>query len=194
MTTFVRSGPPLDLPRPGRAAAPFLVLCAAALGFVADPRLPWIAGGVAALSFAAAAAVRAAMARRELAGVRRAADRQLLRTARAADASPLLAWRAAELTAPSERARLRREVERTLQSLAPGRLPSASPLRRPAARRNVELLRVLAERLGDGRPVGARGVLLARGLLRDVDSPLYNDGADLLLPRALTRVIGALEP
>ena len=42
--------------------------------------------------------------------------------------------------------------------------------------------------------MSARGVLLVRGLLRDGASPLYNEGADLLLPRALTRILSALEP
>ena len=47
---------------------------------------------------------------------------------------------------------------------------------------------------GDGRPVAARGMLLAASLLRGPGSPLYSDGPDVLLPRALTRVLGALEP
>ena len=38
-------------------------------------------------------------------------------------------------------------------------------------------------RLGDERPVSARGVLLARGLLRDPASPLYSDDAERLLAR-----------
>ncbi len=42
----------------------------------------------------------------------------------------------------------------------PARLPSASPLRRGLARRHRELLRRLEERMLDGRPVTARGVLL----------------------------------
>jgi len=33
-----------------------------------------------------------------------------------------------------------------------------------------------------------------RSLLRDGGSPLYAEDAALLLPRALTRVLGALEP
>jgi hypothetical protein len=37
-------------------------------------------------------------------------------------------------------------------------------------------------------------VLLVRSLLRDGGSPLYAADAELLLPRALTRVLGALEP
>jgi hypothetical protein len=37
-------------------------------------------------------------------------------------------------------------------------------------------------------------VVLAQCLLRDAASPLYNEDAEYLLPRALARVIGALEP
>jgi hypothetical protein len=182
----------LDLPRPWRAAVPFAILCAAALGFEADPRL-WPVAAAAATAFAAAGAMRALAARHELQSVRRTADRLILQR-RHADTDALVAWRSRELTAPARRRRLRHEVERTLTALSPGRLPSASPLRRPAARRNEELLRLLAERLGDERPVGARGMLLAASLLRGAGSPLYSDGADVLLPRALTRVLGALEP
>jgi hypothetical protein len=41
--------------------------------------------------------------------------------------------------------------------------------------------------------VTARGVLLARQLLRDPGSPLFSEEAEHLLPRALKRVLGALE-
>jgi hypothetical protein len=73
-------------------------------------------------------------------------------------------------------------------------LPSASPLNRPAGRRSADLLHQLAERLGDEEPVAARGVLLVRQVLREPSSPLYSEGADELLPRELTRALGALEP
>jgi len=193
MASYARPRPTLDLPRPGRAAAPFAVLCVAALGFVAAPRL-WPVAAAAAALFASAGAVRALVARRDLNGVRRAADRVILQARPGAGTDALVAWRSHELTEPAARQGLQREVERTLRMLAPGRLPSASPLRRPAARRNAELLRLVADRLGDDRPVAARGIVLATSLLRDAASPLYNDGAELLLPRALTRVLSALEP
>jgi hypothetical protein len=193
VATHAPSRAALDLPRPGRAAVPFLILCAAALGFEADPRL-WPVAAASAAAFAAAGAVRALAARRELQSVRRTADRLILQHPRHAVADSLVAWRSAELTEPSQRRRLRREVEHTLAALSPARLPSASPLQRPAGRQNAELLRVLADRLDDGRPVAARGMLLAAALLRGAGSPLYSEGGDLLLPRVLTRVLGALEP
>jgi hypothetical protein len=59
-------------------------------------------------------------------------------------------------------------------------------------RRSDDLLEALAGRLGDERPVAARGVLLAQRLLRDPASPLYSEGP--VLPRELSRVLGALEP
>jgi hypothetical protein len=194
VATYARLEQRLDLPRAGRAAAPFVGLALLALLFEIDRRLPWIVGVGAALVFAAAAAVRAHAARRELAVVRRAADRLIASAPHHDDGSALLAWRESELMRPGERERLRREIERTLRALAPGRLPSSSPLNRLAARRNAELLHVLGDRLGDGRPVAPRGMVLASSLLRDPTSPLYDDRADSLLPRALTRVLSALEP
>jgi hypothetical protein len=84
--------------------------------------------------------------------------------------------------------------ERVLRDLDRAKLPSASPLRRPAARASEPQLRALADRLGQSRPVAPRGVLLVRSLLREGGSPLYAEDAELLLPRALARVLGALEP
>ena len=89
---------------------------------------------------------------------------------------------------------LAREVERILSMLDPGSLPGASPLRRPAARRSEDLLRLLSAKLAGDGPVSARGVLLARQLLRDPGSPLFSDASEHQLPRALQRVLGALEP
>jgi hypothetical protein len=184
----------LQLPRAGRAAAPFVALAALALLFEADPRLPWLVGAASAFVFAAAAGIRAYAARRELAAVRLAADRLILNAPHHDDGSALIAWREHELTSDHERERLRREVARTLRALDPGRLPSASPLKRTAARANSDLFRRLEDRLADPRPVTATGVLLAEDLLRSPGSPLYHDDAGRLLPRALSRVLGALEP
>jgi hypothetical protein len=179
-------------PRPLRSAAPLVVLAAAALAFDADPRLPWIAGAAGAALFGSAAAVRAVQAALELRRLRATADRLILVAPE--ERYELVAWRSRELTGSRTRSQLSHEVERTLRSLSTARLPSASPLNRPAARRNVELFDLLIERLDDERPVRARGMLVARQLLRDASSPLYSDRADELLPRALTRVLAELEP
>jgi hypothetical protein len=184
----------LDLPRPFHAAWPLLALAACALAFEADPRLPWLLGLAAAASFVAAAGLRAWRVHHELEVVRRTADRLILQAPRGRDASELILWRSRELTAPEARAGLRRELERTLRQLDATRLPSSSPLRRAAARRHEDLLRAIAVRIGDERPVAARGVLLARELVRDPASPLYAEQAEALLARTLSRVRGALEP
>ncbi|MDX6465982.1 MAG: hypothetical protein QOI27_1022 [Gaiellaceae bacterium] len=186
--------PSLDLPRPGRAAAPFGLLGVVALGFEADPRLPWIAGVLAFTAFAGAAGLRAVRARRELDAVRRNIDRLILLEPHSSELSALAHWRAAEVTAPAFLAGLQREVERVLSLLDPGSLPGASPLRRPMARSCTDLLEQLRDGLCGDRRVAARGVLLARQLLRDPGSPLWSDEAEHQLPRALVRVLGALEP
>jgi hypothetical protein len=184
----------LDLPHPYRAAAPFVLLCLVALAFEADPQLPWIAGALASASFGGAAGVRALGAHRELAAVRRNVDRLIVLEPHSSEKSALAHWRAMEVTAPEFRRSVRREVERVLSLLDPGSLPGASPLRRPAARRYADRLESLRDRLGDDGPVAARGVLLARQLLRDPGSPLWSDESEQYLGRALERVLGALEP
>src|SRR4051812_2457746 len=194
MATHAHRYSSLDLPHPVRSAAPLIALALAAAAFDIDPRLPRLVGVLGAVCFAAAASVRAARARLELAAVRRTADRLIVHEPRTIDACELIRWRSEELTSAAARAALRREVLRTIAELDPRKLPSASPLRRPAARANEELLHRLADRVGSGGPVSPRGVLLARALLREASSPLYADDADVVLPRALRRVLGALEP
>ena len=184
----------LDLPRPARAALPYAALALAALALDVDPRLPWLAGVAAAVLFATAGAVRTVRARHELAAVRRTADRLIVHNPLSRDASDLVRWRCKELTTHAKRERLRRDIERLLRSLDPARLPSASPLKRPAARGSRDLFVALAARVGDGEPVSARGILLAQSLLHDATSPLFADDADTLLAPALRRVRGALEP
>jgi hypothetical protein len=184
----------LDLPHPGRSALLFGVLVVAALALDAAPDLPWTAGVVAAGCFAVAGVARTIHDRRELTGVRRAADRIIVHAPTSRDASELVRWRCAELTSRGSRDRLTREVRTTLHRLDPSLLPSASPLRRPVARRYQPLLEQLASRLGDERAISARGVLLAQALMRDPASPLYADGPDDHLARMLRRVLGALEP
>ena len=184
MATFAR-----DRPAPVRSAAPFLALALVALAFVAAPGLPRIAAGAAALLFASAGAIRSWEAARELHRLRRAADRLILQSVDV----EVFAWRTRELTAEHSRTALRREVDRTVRAASAARLPSASPLNRIAVRQNAMLLERLADRLAGEEPVTARGVLLARRLLRDPDSPLYGE-YDLHLPREISRVLGALEP
>lgn len=162
-----------------RAGGPLIALAVAALAFDADPRVPWTAGVAGAVLFLAAAVVRTLEAELGIHRARRSADRLIVANGR-------VAWRERELTATRTREGLRREIDRLLRSASAARLPSSSPLNRPAVRRNAELLRSLGER----RPLSARGVLLTQQLLRDPRSPVYSDQANLLLPRALVRILG----
>lgn len=182
----------LELPRPGRAALPLVLLALAALALEADPSLR-LAGAAAAGCFVVAAAVRIARARVELHRVRRTADRLILADAVGQEGSEIVRWRMGELVAPASRTGLARELGQTVRRLDPARLPSASPLRRNAARRHEELLHRLEERLVDGSPVTARGVLLLQRLLREPGSPLYDAASERELGRAIAAVVLELE-
>ena len=171
---------------PFRSAAPFLALAAASLAMDAAPQIPWSAGVAGAGLFAAAGAVRRAQVAAERRAARRVADDRILR------GHGVPVWREEELTSPRARAGRRREVERLLRAASADRLPSASPIDRGAVRVSEPLFRRLAERLDDDQPISARGVLFVDQLLRDPASPVYGSHAELL-PRALSRVLGALD-
>jgi hypothetical protein len=192
VASHVQSFGGIDLPRPGRAALPLLAVALAALALEADPQLR-LAGVAAAACFALAATIRAERARLELRAIRRSADRLILASAVGVEGSDVVRWRTLELVDPATRSGLAREIEQVLRSVDPARLPSASPLRRGVARRHGEMLRRLEERMLDGGPVTARGVLQLRRLLRDPASPLYDEHAGDL-SRALARVLVELEP
>jgi len=176
----------MALHAPARQVAPFLVLAAGSLALDAAPQVPWAAGVAGAGLFVAAAGVRRAQLAVSQRAARRVADHRILRV------HGVPAWREAELVSSRARAARRREVERILRAASADRLPSASPLNRVAVRSSAPLLRTLAERLADDAPVSARGMLYVDQLLRDPSSPLYGDH-DELLPRAVARVIGALD-
>jgi hypothetical protein len=196
VSTHVSARPlAVDVPRPVRAAAPFVVLCAVGLALVAAPDLPVYAGGAVGGAFLVAGAVRFGRAEHELRLLRQQADRALLRGIATTHRSALVAWRAAELTADEHRLATASGLDRVLRELDPARLPGASPLNRVAARAHADLLARLRARLSDlGEPVDARGVLMTEWLLGDVTSPLYDRARADTLPRALTRTIAALEP
>src|SRR5690348_3953715 len=102
MGTHAPSYGRLDLPRPGRAVLPLVLLAAVALALEADPALR-LAGAAAAGCFALAAVVRAERAKAELRAVRRVADRLILADAFGAEGSDILRWRTLELVAPASR-------------------------------------------------------------------------------------------
>ena len=171
---------------PTRSLAPFVALAAGSLALDAAPQVPWAAGVAGAGLFAAAGAVRRAQIAAERRGARRIADQRIL----GGHGVPL--WREEELVSARARKAKRREVMRILRSVSPDRLPGASPLNRIAVRNSSGLLRSLGERLDDDRPVSAFGMLHLELLLGDPSSPLY-DEHDELLPRAIARVLGALD-
>jgi hypothetical protein len=171
---------------PLRPVAPFLALAAGSLALDGVPQIPWSAGVAGAGLFAAAAVVRRAQVAAELRSQRRVADDRILR------GRGVPVWREHELTSSRARAVRRREVERLLRSASVERLPSASPIDRGAVRKAEPLFRRLAERLADDRPISPRGILFVDQLLRDPASPLYATHPELL-PRAISRVIGALD-
>jgi hypothetical protein len=192
VATHAHSFGTVELPRPGRAALPLVALAVIALALEAAPQLR-LAGAAAPACFVLAAVVRAECARAELRGVRRTADRIILVDPHGGEGSAIVRRRMLELVAPASRRALAAEVAQTLRRIDPSRLPSASPLRRGVARRDCDLLRRLEQRMLDGRPVTARGVLLLGRLLREPGSPLYDDhGTEL--SRALATVLLELEP
>ena len=177
----------MALRAPTRSVAPFLALAAGSLALDAAPQVPWAAGLAGAGLFAAAAAVREAQAGAQRRAARRVADQRILR------GHGVPVWREEELTSRSARSRRRREIARILKAASPDRLPSAVPLNRGAVRGSEGLFDQLMRRLDGDRPVSARGMLHLDELLRDPASPVFGDH-DELLPRAIARVLGALEP
>src|ERR1700748_3151602 len=137
MASHAQSFGGVDLPRPGRAALPLLVVAPVALALEAAPQLR-LAGVAAAACLALAAAIRAERARAELRAIRRSADRLILASAVGVGGSDVVRWRTLELVDPATRQGLARELDQTLRSVDPSRLPSASPLRRGVARRHGE--------------------------------------------------------
>jgi hypothetical protein len=184
----------LDLPHPRRAAGAFGLLAVCALVLDAAPSLPWIAGVVAAGLFGVAGVFRTIQMQRELAAVRRSADRLITYTPSTRDASELVRWRSGELTSRPSRDLLAREIDRLLRSVDDARLPSAAPVRRIAVRRERALFVTARDALAGQRPISARGVLLLRAVLHEAASPLYSEETEELLGVAVRRALGALEP
>lgn len=184
-------GQAIELPRPGRAAAPLaaLALLAALLAFV--PEFPPLAAAAAAIAFALAAAIRAGQQQRALAQLRSSTDRLLLRDV-ATPWSSLLAWRAGELTSVGERERLAASISRLERASSSAYLPGSTPLNRGAVRSQRELLDAIADRLLQAEHVSARGVLLVRRLLDDSASPLYDRSRTPELAGELRRALSAL--
>jgi hypothetical protein len=190
--TLLGPGQRVRLPSPFHAAMPLLALAALALALDAAPSLPWEAGVAAAALFFVAAAVRMAREYLDLRRLRATADRLILRGERMPD-SPLLNWRAGELTGTGHRLALAASVRRLVRESAATTLPGAVPVNRVAVRSQGDALAALADRLDGPAPVAAQGVLQLELLLRDPDGPVYRrDRANELGP-ALDRALASLD-
>jgi hypothetical protein len=168
---------PPRMPRPMRAALPWLALAlaslaVAALGVRARDCLAVAAGSVLV------AVVRVLLELRDLWALRRAADAVLRTGARVHPYSALLVWRAGELTSDRNRRILARSFRNIVRELERPSLMSAVPLNRAQAWEHVSLLAELSERLGDlDSAIRPQGVVLVEDLLTDgVNSPLFGRG------------------
>jgi hypothetical protein len=88
-------------------------------------------------------------------------------------------WRVAELTSTRERERCARSLRGVLGELNGSKLPGATPLRRGVLLPHTELLEAIEERLLDGKPVSARGMLAVNELLTSADSCLFAPADDI---------------
>ena len=182
-----------NVPNPLGAAAPLLVLAVVALALDAAPDLPWEGGIAVAGLFLSAAVVRLVQKWIAVRRLRSIADRIILRNGDRPTASPLVAWRSAELTSRRHRRAVAAEAARLARDLDASTLPGAVPLNRSAVRPYRQELEALAATLDGDQPIGARGVLLAQRFLSSPASPLYDRAAaDSLGPR-LQRVITTLQ-
>jgi hypothetical protein len=182
-----------NVPSPLAAAAPLLGLAVLALALDAAPGLPWETGVAAAMLFAAAAVVRLAQKWIAVRRLRSIADRIILRGGDRPTASPLVAWRTAELTSPRHRRVVAAEAARLARELDASTLPGAVPLNRSVVRPHRIQLEALAAALDSSQPIGARGMLLAEQLLTSPASPLYDRAAADTLEPGLRRVLSALQ-
>jgi hypothetical protein len=110
-----------------------------------------------------------------------------------AESSVALTLHARRLIAP----RTRRRIAKTLHGIVETTYRRPAPPARPAGlqvRRAVPELVALAERLERNDAVDARGVALARELLRDGRGPLYADCGGRRLAEAALAATAALDP
>jgi hypothetical protein len=169
----------------------WLALAAAAVGTVAGIRWPWVVAVAGSLVVVGLAQIlRAAV---ELGRRRRLADEWLLWGAVARPSSPLLDWRAAELSSPRLRTTLAHTLQRIERQVSGSTLPGPVPLNVRAIRCDLALLRAVRERLADtSQPVSVRGVLLVDRLVTEPVSPLYSRVPAEVLAEALSDAVTAL--
>jgi len=146
---------------------------ALSLALLIVPTVPDWPAAVAALFFALGAAARALQAHHSLVQLRSNLDPLLLRN-EPTRLSPMLTWRAGELSSPAAREHLAADLRRIERAADASHLAGAVPLNRSAVRENREEIAAIIGRLTDADPVSARGMILARRLLDDPSGPLYD--------------------
>jgi len=190
--TLLGPGQPIELPRAGRSAAPFVVVAILAALLLLIPEIPREAAAAAALAFAFAAALRATQQHRALARLRSSIDRLLLRN-EPTPLSPILSWRAGELCTAEARENLAKSLRRIERSAEPSHLPGVAPFNRIAIRACHDEIDALVDLLMGIDPVSARGMLLIRSLLDDPSGPLYDRERAPELEGELRRALAALD-
>ena len=189
--SLIGPGQALELPRAARAAAPFAVLSVLSLLLLFVPDVPPAAAALAGVAFALAAAARALQEHRALVRLQASLDALLLRREPTA-LSPILVWRAGQLSSPDARERLASSLRRVERSADVSHLAGASPLNRTAVRASRDEIDALIDCLLGAEPVRVRGILLLRRLLDDSASPLYGTAPADELQSALRRALAAL--
>jgi hypothetical protein len=140
---------------------------------------------------------------RALARLRAASLDEALAAGSAPESSRLLAARAQALVAPRARRSVAASWERVLRLAHRARAHPAAPL--PASRGSVPLsadqivaaeaaIRALIGHLNAAAPVPARGVAMARLLLTDATSPVYQRHPRIPLATALAAAVTQLDP
>lgn len=125
---------------------------------------------------------------------RRKLDRQIA-SGGAHELTDALSLRIGQLTEPSMRRRTARELRGVVERVdgrAPGLVISAVMIEPAAVRAGREALVGLAERLESSAPLDACGVALARALLTEADSPLYDPYCERTVNEAVFDVQDAL--
>jgi hypothetical protein len=122
-------------------------------------------------------------------------DRQLV-AGHAHDAAPELTLRARHLTNP----RTQRDIARNLRGIVryadreqSRRAISCVVISPPAVRAGRRAICELAEQLERAAPVNPRGIVLARALLTDGNSPLFNPDPERTVAEAIREIQDALE-
>jgi hypothetical protein len=121
-------------------------------------------------------------------------DRQIA-SAGTSELTDALSLRICQLTEASMRRRTARELRGVVERVddrEPGLVISAVVIEPAAVRAGREALLGLAERLESSAPVSACGVALARALLTEADSPLYNPYCERTVNEAVFEVQDAL--